>query len=349
MFTIQIFNNKHDLIDELYDFSNLSYSHTLNGTPKCSFKVPLMHSKSTRDNFTHFNHIEILEDGVKIWGGVLVGTTFENTDVALNCFGYIHLLKRLYRKRKTYRGTYNQVLIEMFEDIEKIHPTGLKLGNLEVSNIETSRVVDAEDYLLDKFVGYCEDLGYCLEVDSNRNINFYTHKGTKKPYTLQETKEYSNLILSPSITVDSTEMANYVYGTVKIENEDESEDEIYLTSEKLDIESYELYGLREGFYKANEGVVRQSTLDSQTSIYLDKCKLPLNAIDLNCVDSGLCDMKDVDTGDTVQLYIEKYFNFKEDVRILEINRDCTKNEYKLVVGDLLYKPNKNINKRIYTK
>lgn len=348
MFTIQIFNKDHKLIDELHEFSNLSYSYTLNGTPKCTFKAPLGHEKSTKENFKHFNHIEILEDGIKVWAGILIGVGFDNTDVVLNCFGYICLLKRLFRKRKTYRGTYDKVLSDMFLDIEKIHDTGLFLGELEISEIETTRVVDAEDYLLKKFTDYCDDLGYCLEVDNDRHINFYTRKGKSKPYVLQETKEYSNLILSPSITIDATELQNYVYGTVKIESE-ESKDEKYLTSEKSDMNSYMLYGLHEGTFKANDGVVRQSTLDKQTLTQLEKYRLPLNAINLSCIDSGLCPMADIEVGDTVQLYIEKYFNLKEDVRILEINRDCTNNEYKLVVGDLLYKPNKSINKKIYTK
>jgi hypothetical protein len=332
---LKIFDRFHNIIDEITEYSGLKYTWTLNGLGKCQFDVPLESQKCTPENFNFLNHIEIWDETNNkcCWGGVLVDRNFQTPKLSISCFGYLFLLKQRRFRAKTYPElTYAALFQQMIADTNIISPTGVTIGNIQAGSLKTQRKVEDKDYLLDMIQEYINDCNNDIEVDNNRLFNFYLRKGKDKSfYTLEYGGDADNILTDPGLSQSVQNLANSIYS--------ESDNDVtVLTSLGQDTTSINLYGLVEGSYSANSGIVNQSTLDNYVQGELQRRAYATNAVSLNAKDSSLCPFEDIEVGDSITVSLKPYWEYKELLRVLEMTHNEEAGERDIVVGQTLYRP-----------
>ncbi|HSQ87383.1 hypothetical protein, partial [Romboutsia sp.] len=337
----KVFDNKHNILDEVHEFSGLTYTKTLNGVGKCEFSIPLNSFKCTKENFTETNHVEIYRNDEKVWGGFIVQTEFNFPNLKIGCYGYlgIFMFRRL-RAKDYVEQTYTNLFKSLLIDINNISSTGIIEGYFDSNSLRTQRKVENKDFALDKMLEYANSANYYIEVNENREFNFYTAKERKLQYELiYGTEESDNIINAPSLSRSILDMANNVYA--ESEHEEEGVKTI-LTSLKQDANSINKYGLFEGVYNANNDIVIQNTLDNYVNDELSKRAYPSDTVSLKVANSNICPIHNLKVGDIIPIYLKPYFEYKDEVKILEITIDATKQEADIVVGQKLYKQQKPI-------
>lgn len=362
MFYLKIYNKFHNILDEIHEFSNLSYTKTLNGVGKCGFSVPLNHAKTTINNYTLANHVEVYYGSKLVWGGCMVQLDFGATDLTVGCYGYLEILNHRRLRGKTYPNMkYSELFKTVFRELDAIYPLQLIEGSFDDNCISTQRKVENKDMALDKFLKWCEDSNYYIEVSADRKFNFATVKERKTYYELiHGTSELDNIVNAPSLSQSILEMSNNVYSestssegeakTIITVNADNSIDkyelsETTISTIKKDDASITKYGLYEGVFNANNDIVKIETLNTYTNEELRKTSYPSNNISLEVANSSLCPIHELQVGDIVTVWLKNYFNFKDELRILEITINAEKNTASLVVGETLFKPTKPIKMR----
>lgn len=336
---LRIYDRFHNILDEIDTYNNsLQYGWTLNDIDTASFSIGLENKKCTQENMQFRNHVEVVdEDNNIIWGGQIAGLSFDNPALKINLLDYLSLLKWRRLRAKTYDPVdYGTLLTEMINDTNTISPTGISIGSVTSGALQTTRIVQNTDFVLDKISEYCADVNYDFDVDVNRKFNFYLRKGFDKSYyTLEYGGDADNIIEKPTLAQDIMSMANSIYSEVNNQS---------LSSLAQDNYSQDLYGLMEDTYSANEGVSEQSTLDNQCNGALQRSAYPVNNFSINAKDSSLCPFSDIEVGDTVTVSLIPYFNFKQSMRIIRMVHDENTGTRDITFGNIIFKPQKPVKK-----
>lgn len=346
-FFINIYDKKHNLLDEINEIEVKTYSYTLNGINKFLFNIPLNCIKFTPDNFTELNHIELYENNKLKWWGLITNINFNNPAVEVGCLGYLYKLEKARLKSNTYYNIkYGDLVVALLNSTDN---DTISVGNIIQDNIRTDRKIENTDMFLDKVTDLIEEMNYYIDIDENRKLNFYNEKGEdKSKFILQKTNDYSNIMTTPVISKSSDGLANCIYAETTFINEVATytgtstfseKEEITLISEKRNEESIEKYGLLESVLKVND-IRLQETLDKYVEAELERVSYPLLSITIEAVDSALCPFEKVNVGDWIIIKLEDYFNLEQKVRIIELERNCITNTYKVTVGNVIYRENK---------
>lgn len=364
MFYVKVYDKNHEILDEIHEISHITYMHTLNGIGKMTFSIPLLCRKFTSSNFTQFNHIELYEDDIIKWFGVITNVNFNNPSVQVACLGYLHLIEKIrLNEDEYYNKRYGDLVMQLLNSVR--YKTSIKEGKIIQDDIKTDRIIKNNDMLYDKISALCEEMNYYFDVDKDLKLNFYNQKGIDKSHLiLQDTEEYSNIIKTPAISTSSDNLINCVYAETTFTEDTYStvpyydsncftegvvtvadKVEITLTSECRSEESIEKYGLHEGVLSVND-IRLQETLDNYVKAELDRVAFPSLSITIEAIDSALCPFNQIEVGDWIMVHLEPYFNLKQKVRLIEIERNCTTNTYKVTVGNVLYRENK-VNTKVY--
>lgn len=332
MLRLKVFDRNHKQLDEINEFSGLKSTWTLNGVGASTFSVGLESFKCTERNFGFRNHMEIWGGSGCEWGGQIIDQGFSGGKLNLACYGYLSLAKWRRLRAKTYaEKTYGALISEMLSDINNIAESGISLGTIESGSLLTQRKVEDKDYFLDKMQEFIQDTNYDIDIDECRKLNFYLRKGSDKPYVLEYGGKADNILKEPSLSRSIQNTANSVYSEVET-------DGTVLTSTASDSKSIQAYGLMEGSYSANSGIILQNTLDNYTQGELQRRAYSTNALQLKVKDSGLCPFSDIQVGDSVIVSIIPYWNYRERLRIIEMTHNYETGERDIVVGQTLYRP-----------
>lgn len=357
MFFINIYDKDHALLDEINEIGNVTYLHTLNGVNKLTFSIPLLSNKFTPKNFTELNHIELYENNKLKWFGVITNINFNDPSAEIGCMGYLHLLEKARLvKQNYYNKKYGDLIFDLLACCkQEVIAPGVKVQD---DNIKTDRIIENTDMFLDKANNFIEEINAYIEVDKDRKLNFYNNLGKDKSYlTLQVSQEYSNILKVPTISKSTDTLANCIYAETTFSPTEEevgidgstfveNTADVTLVSKMCNEESIAKYGLLEAVLSVND-IRLQDTLDKYVSAELEKVAFPSLNVSLEVIDSAVCPMDKVNVGDTITLWLEPYFNLKQKIRVVEIERNCTTNTYKITVGNILYRENKVVTK-VYT-
>ncbi|AGK97621.1 hypothetical protein [Clostridium pasteurianum] len=331
---IRIFNKDHVILDELSEYSNLTYTWTLNGLGSSEFDIPLSSSKSNEVNLRFKNHIEIIDENNSItWGGIITDREFQDNKIHVSCYGYLGLLWKHRMRATTYPNmSYGSLLQQMIIDTNTISLSGVSIGNIENGSLYTQRSFTNNDMLLDKVNEIIGDTNNNIEVDNNRNFNFYLHKGSDKSYyTLQYgTQGADNILVAPTLHTSILNSGNSIYSECTVDSNT-------LTSTAQDQTSIDTYGLIEDAYSAPNNITDQSTLNNVVNGVLQREAYPINNITLSIKDSALCPYNNVFVGDTVNVYLRPYWEFEQKSRILEIKHNESNGLREITVGGSIFR------------
>lgn len=345
---MKLYNKEHEIIDELYLFSDISYTKTLNGIGKMEFKIPIRYLSEKEIELILGQHIELymIVKGVEhlLWFGVVNSPAPSSNDINCLCLGYACLLQnRNFTeielnednewKKTYYSKKYGDLIFSLINYINTINFTGIQTGILKETVLETDRVINWNDDLYDKIQEFIEDSNCYFTIDKDRKFNFYNEIGEDKS-EYYEINDY-NIIGSWDYSIDQTEIFNVVNARVVYKEGDIT---TVLMSSKKDDESIKLYGYREKALSVNN-VKLQETLDKQVEEELNRYKEPL--ISCNC-EIGINDtfnIFDIDVGDYIKLNSEVN-NINVKIRVLEYKVDLKKNTVKISLGNAIFRENK---------
>jgi len=343
---IIIYDKTHNKIDEISEYSSLETTWTLNGYGKSGFKISASSSKATAENLQFLNHVEIYKGGVLQWGGVIVNRTFQGADINIQCYGYMWLLSKHRMRAKTYAEmTYGNLITTVLAEVNAVADSGIILGAIEAGSLKTQRLVTNTDIVIEKLLSWVDDGNYNIEVDKDRNLNFFLRKGSLKENYLIEygNLDGDNVINAPDLGQSAIDMANDIYSQTDTVNQNYS-----------DAISKGLYGLLEATFSASGSIVEQTTLNAYVAGELQRRAYPLYSVNVQITDSDQCPFSDFNVGDTIPVSLVPYWGFKENMRVLEIkestitdpNGSTTKDIRDLVLGSIIYRQS-TINKKLY--
>lgn len=341
---LRIFDRKHNILDEIETYDNLSYGWTLNDIDSLTFNIGLEDNKCNESNMQMFNHIEIWDNDQCYWGGVIAGRSFEGSKLKVNCLDYMFLLKFRRLRAKTYpTRDYGTLMTLLINDVNAILSSGVTIGNISNGSLQTTRIVQNTDYCLDKIKEFNYDANYDFDVDVDRKFNFHIRKGADKPYyQLEYGGDADNILEAPSLAQDVMSMANSVYSEIQ------NNGSISLSSLAQDNYSQNLYGLVEGTFSANNGVTDQATINNQTNGALQRSAYPPNSFSIKAKDSSLCPFSDIQVGDRVTVSLIPYFGFKSLMRIIKMVHDENTGVRDITFGEIIYRPQPPV-KKLYKK
>lgn len=344
---IYIYDKDHTKLAEIYDLTEIEYTHTLNGICSATIKIPSNSPKNTDENKQEYNHIEIYKviDGIDklLWWGVLANWTPDGVNIELSCLGYFYLLnKRIYREDKTYSARkYNVLAKNMLEYVNAISDTGITIGESQESSSSTERKLSEGDDIWTKLQEYLSDSNTYARIDKDRKLNYYNEKyGTDKSDYYEVNK--FNLISTNSMNRDSTSLYNYILGSSKYT---ENNEEKTITCVKLNEESISRYGLLEYYLDLND-ITKQSTLEERVQEYLDKHSIPNVNMELEVINCDTLNIYDLDVGDYIHLGLNDLYGIDTNIRVIEITVNSKNETAKLTLGNVLYRE-VSPNRRLY--
>ena len=343
-FFIKLYDKDHNILDEVYEICDLDYTFTVNGIGKARINVPYYTVKTNNKNYRHGNDIEIYRviDNKEelLWWGVIYNTIPNQSTLEIECYGYIEKIKnRLFQsfineEFKMYRGTYDKVIFSMLDTINSYYDCGIYRGTAQYNSLETERKIEWNNNFFDKLDEFTTDSNYYWDVDKDRKLNLSINIGSDKTY--YEINDEVNIVGDVSIN-SSGEIYNHIIAK-NTYTEEESNVEITLISEKKNINSINLYGLKTKELSVND-IHIQDTLDTYVQRELEKCSNPLLNITLTVSNSGVFDIFDIKKGDLVSLKL-KSINMDTKIKILEYTIKPKTLTADIVVGNCYFRPNK---------
>lgn len=337
--------DKTVILAELYEFSGLNYTKTLNGT--CSLEVNFP-TKYLANNFIEIipgqciELYEIINNEEKIiWWGNINNPCPNGVDLQVTCLGYYNLFAdRKFTdlpwneeeedwKITYYSKKYGQLIVILINRINNISQTGITIGEIKEGSLVTDRIINWDDDLKEKIDEFIEDSSYYFTIDKDKKFNFYSDIGKIKDY--YEINDY-NIVDGIDITIDCTQIYNRVIGRV-IYKEDDIVQIIKTVVE--DKKSIAKYGLKEYCYK-NDQLRTLSTLTEQCQDFLDTYKEPLESIQLEVAIKDNFNIYDIDPGDYIYFNSENY-NYNSLIRVLEYTVDALKNTAKITLGNAIFR------------
>lgn len=345
---IKLYTKQHELIDELYVLSNLSFSKTLNGIGSFTFNSPIKYLSEKKIELILNQHIELykIENNKEklLWFGVVNSPCPVDEDIKCICLGYACLFQnRNFTdiglnaenefKKTYYDKTYGSLIFSLISEINNITETGIELGECYDSNLKTDRVIEWSDDLYEKIQEFIEASNSYFQITKDRKFNFYKSLGKDKS-EYYEINDY-NIIGSWDYTIDQTQIANVVSARVSWE-----EDEVFnvLMSTAVDYNSLYLYGRREKIIQVND-IRLQETLDKQCEETLNTYKDPLVNCTVKVGISEIFNIFDIEPGDYIKLNTEKY-NINMKIKVLEYTVDLTENTVTIILGNSIFRDNK---------
>lgn len=334
--------DKKEIITELYEFSNLTYTKVLNGTWQLNVKIPLKYLEENEVKIIPQQTIELWKDNKIIWWGVISNPCPSGVDLDVSCLGYYSLLmNRKFTdmdwndedetwKETFYNKRYGQLITYLITRVNNISDTGILIGTINDSDIKTDRTINWEEDLKEKIDQLIEDSNCYFTIDSDRKFNFFNELGEDKTHYI--INDY-NIIGEIALTIDSTQIYNRVIGRVVYK--DDNDVLQILKTVKEDKHSIELYGLKEYVYSNNELRLLE-TLEEQCKDYLETYKNPLENIELEVAIKDEFDIFDIEPGDYVTFNSDSY-NYNKIIRVLEYTVNLITNTVKISLGNSIFR------------
>ena len=347
----KLYNRNHEFIDELYIFSNVEYTKTLNGVCNMTFNIPIRYLSEKNIELSLGQHIELYRiDGHKeylLWYGVINSPSPQSCDINCTCLGYASLLQnRNFTyieinnenewKKTYYSKHYGDLIFTLINEINRIYPTGIYLGVNQDTNLITDRVINWDDDLYNKIQEFIEDSNCYFTIDKNRRFNFYNAIGEDKFY--YEITDY-NILGQWDYTVDETQIYNVINAKIFYEENVEGQEKpikTILISHAEDINSINCYGRREKVSNASSDIKLQETLDAQVKEELETYKNPLVSCNVKVGISDIFNIFDIEPGDYVTLNSEEK-RINQKIRVLEYTVNLTENTVSISLGNSIFR------------
>ena len=347
----KLYTKNHEFIDELYIFSNVEYTKTLNGICNMTFNIPIRYLSKKNIELSLGQHIELyrIEDHKEslLWYGVVNSPSPQSGDINCTCLGYASLLQnRNFTyididgenewKKTYYSKHYGNLIFELIDEINGIYHTGIYLGVNQDTNLITDRVINWDDDLYDKIQEFIEDSNCYFAIDKNRMFNFYNAIGEDKLY--YEITDY-NILGQWDYTVDETQIYNVINARIFYEENVEGQEEpikTILISHAEDINSINRYGRREKVSSASNDIKLQETLDAQVKEELETYKDPLVSCNVKVGISDVFNIFDIDPGDYITLNSEEK-EINQKIRVLEYTVNLTENTVSISLGNSIFR------------
>ena len=347
----KLYTKDHDFIDELYIFSGVEYTKTLNGIGNMTFNIPINYLSQKEIELCLGQHIELymIKDHKEqlLWYGVVNSPAPSQNDINCTCLGYASLLQnRNFTyieldsenewKKTYYSKTYGNLIFTLINEINKVHPTGIYTYSNQDTNLVTDRVINWDDDLYEKIQEFIEDSNCYFTIDENRRFNFYKSLGENKNY--YEITDY-NILGNWDYTIDQTQIYNVINSRIFFEETIEGQDEpvqTILTSHAEDINSINMYGRREKVCDSSSDIKLQETLDAQVSEELETYKDPLVSCNVKVGISDVFNIFDIEPGDYITLNsAEKQIN--QSIKVLEYTVNLTDNNVSISLGNSIFR------------
>ena len=347
----KLYTRNHEFIDELYIFSNVEYTKTLNGICNMTFNIPIRYLSKKNIELSLGQHIELyrIEDHKEslLWYGVVNSPSPQSGDINCTCLGYVSLLQnRNFTyieidnenewKKNYYSKHYGDLIFELIDAINKVYPTGIYLGANQDTSLLTDRVINWDDDLYDKIQEFVEDSNCYFAIDKNRMFNFYNAIGEDKLY--YEITDY-NILGQWDYTMDETQIYNVINARIFFEENVEGQEEpikTILISHAEDINSINRYGRREKVSSASNDIKLQETLDAQVKEELETYKNPLVSCNVKVGISDIFNIFDIEPGDYVTLNSEEK-RINQKIRVLEYTVNLTENTVSISLGNSIFR------------
>ena len=347
----KLYTRNHEFIDELYIFSNVEYTKTLNGICNMTFNIPIRYLSKKNIELSLGQHIELyrIEDHKEslLWYGVVNSPSPQSGDINCTCLGYASLLQnRNFTyinidsenewKKTYYSKHYGNLIFELIDEINGIYHTGIYLGVNQDTNLITDRVINWDDDLYDKIQEFIEDSNCYFAIDKNRMFNFYNAIGEDKLY--YEITDY-NILGQWDYTMDETQIYNAINARIFFEENVEGQEEpikTILISHAEDINSINRYGRREKVSNASSDIKLQETLDAQVKEELETYKDPLVSCNVKVGISDVFNIFDIDPGDYITLNSEEK-EINQKIRVLEYTVNLTENTVSISLGNSIFR------------
>ena len=347
----KLYTRNHEFIDELYIFSNVEYTKTLNGICNMTFNIPIRYLSKKNIELSLGQHIELyrIEDHKEslLWYGVVNSPSPQSGDINCTCLGYASLLQnRNFTyinidsenewKKTYYSKHYGDLIFELIDEINRIYHTGIYLGVNQDTNLITDRVINWDDDLYDKIQEFIEDSNCYFAIDKNRMFNFYNAIGEDKLY--YEITDY-NILGQWDYTMDETQIYNVINARIFFEENVEGQEEpikTILISHAEDINSINRYGRREKVSSASNDIKLQETLDAQVKEELETYKNPLVSCNVKVGISDIFNIFDIEPGDYVTLNSEEK-RINQKIRVLEYTVNLTENTVSISLGNSIFR------------
>ena len=347
----KLYTRNHEFIDELYIFSNVEYTKTLNGICNMTFNIPIRYLSKKNIELSLGQHIELyrIEDHKEslLWYGVVNSPSPQSGDINCTCLGYASLLQnRNFTyinidsenewKKTYYSKHYGNLIFELIDEINGIYHTGIYLGVNQDTNLITDRVINWDDDLYDKIQEFIEDSNCYFAIDKNRMFNFYNAIGEDKLY--YEITDY-NILGQWDYTMDETQIYNVINARIFFEENVEGQEEpikTILISHAEDINSINRYGRREKVSSASNDIKLQETLDAQVKEELETYKDPLVSCNVKVGISDIFNIFDIEPGDYVTLNSEEK-RINQKIRVLEYTVNLTENTVSISLGNSIFR------------
>ena len=347
----KLYTRNHEFIDELYIFSNVEYTKTLNGICNMTFNIPIRYLSKKNIELSLGQHIELyrIEDHKEslLWYGVVNSPSPQSGDINCTCLGYASLLQnRNFTyinidsenewKKTYYSKHYGNLIFTLIDEINGIYHTGIYLGVNQDTNLITDRVINWDDDLYDKIQEFIEDSNCYFAIDKNRMFNFYNAIGEDKLY--YEITDY-NILGQWDYTMDETQIYNVINARIFFEENVEGQEEpikTILISHAEDINSINRYGRREKVSSASNDIKLQETLDAQVKEELETYKNPLVSCNVKVGISDIFNIFDIEPGDYVTLNSEEK-RINQKIRVLEYTVNLTENTVSISLGNSIFR------------
>ena len=358
---LKLYDNRHNIKNELYLFSNLSYTKTLNGVDSMSFNIPIGYLKDNEITIELCDHIELyrIENNSEdlIWFGVVVNPTNSSiNEMSIVCEGYFCLLfntifSTLYNdammqnnlsllEKTYYDKTYSDLILQLVKDYSD--KTKVIAGdNFDNVKLTTTRIIKWDDLLDEKITEFLENSGLYFTIDKDRKFNIYSKIGEDKSeyYIIHD----GNLINCSQAVIDYSAIKNRIYVFNQYTEEDSEGNSIdkYITYVAEDKDSIASFGVKDCVLSVND-LRNIETAEKYANKELLKLSQPNINITIKVVINDELDIFDIEVGDYI--YIESdLLNINQKIRVLEYTANIKENTVDIVLGNTIYRDNTVIN------
>lgn len=360
-FFLKLYNRQHELKDEIYLFSNLTYTNTLNSTGSMSFNVSANYLKDNGITINLGDHIELyrLYNNVEdiIWYGVVINPTNSDVDtLSVICAGYFALLEnRMFKHLWDYalntgnmeylEETYTNVSVgelclSLLGTTNYYDFTGVVQGkNADYSGVKTTRIIKYDDMLTDKINEFVTDGKLYFDINEDRELNIYSEYGKDKSnyYVIQD----GNILDTSMYVMDYSQIKNQIYGLCQwqeeVPNSEGGTDNVdrYITYIAEDKESIKNFGLKQYVMSLNE-LHEQNTLELYCQHELEKLSQPSINVTLKVGITDELDIFDVNVGDYIMVDSDS-LNINQKLRVMEYTVDITEMTVNISLGNTIYR------------